>query len=579
MLRKSVIATQLAFLLSAPLGVANAVDVTPIPAGTGSVNGSVKDTNVATNLNYDIDSEYRSIDGSGNNLAKPGMNAIFANLRRITEVTYDDGISAMPSGRPNPRTISENLHAQGSVSVPSVGNASDLIWQFAQLLDHDIGLTEGVNANSFEPVTVPEGDSFFDAGTELPLFRAIFNSSTGTGTDNPRQQENEITGWIDASFVYGSDETRAAALRTLDGTGKLKTSAGELMPFNVDGLPNANSTREPTELFLAGDIRSNEQPGLAAIHTIFVREHNRLVNILAAQNPDWDGEELYQKARALVGGMTQRIVYNEFVPLLIGKNTLSPYQGYNPLVDASMINEFSHAAYRVGHTMLSPTILRLDSEGNEIPEGHLPLMSGFFNIETITLQGGIDPILRGLANQVSQNVDLLMVDDVRNLLFGNVEMGMDLAVLNIQRGRDHGLGTLNDVRKALGLKPYIRYGQITSDRKIRRALRKTYGRGNARNLDLFTGVLAEDIVPGALVGETQVALFKLQFEALRDGDRFYWKNQFKGKKNRQYRRMIRSTTLSKLITRNTNIKRREIGRNAFVVGDERFIDRERTFVE
>ena len=569
MLRKSIIATQLALLLAAPLGMANAVDVTPIPEGTGSINGSVKNPNVDKSLNYDMSSEYRSIDGSGNNAAKPGMNAIFANLRRITEVTYDDGVSAMPTGRPNPRTISENLHAQGNNSLPSVGNASDLIWQFAQLLDHDIGLTEGVNANSFEPVTVPVGDSFFDAGTSLPLFRAIFNSSTGTGTDNPRQQENEITGWIDASFVYGSDETRAAALRTLDGTGKLKTSAGNLMPINTSNLPNANSTREPTELFLAGDIRANEQPGLAAIHTIFVREHNRLVDILAAQYPSWSGEELYQKARALVGGMTQRIVYNEFVPLLIGKNTLSPYQGYNPLVDASMINEFSHAAYRVGHTMLSPTILRIDAQGNEIPEGHLPLMSAFFNIETITLQGGIEPILRGLANQVSQNVDPFMVDDVRNLLFGNVEMGMDLATLNIQRGRDHGLGTLNDVRQALGLKPYKRFGQISSQKNIRRALRNTYGRGNVSDIDLFTGVLAEDIVPGALVGETQVALFKLQFEALRDGDRFYWRNQFKGKENKEFRRMIRSTTLSKIITRNSDIKRREIGKDAFVVGDEK----------
>lgn len=574
MLRKSIIASQLALLLAAPVGLANAADANAItiPAGTGSIRGITADPNVDTNWDFDPDSEYASIDGSGNNLADPGINATLANLRRITPVTYDDGVSALPTGRPNPRTISENLHAQGDIRIPSVGNASDLIWQFAQLLDHDIGLTEGIASNAFEPVIVPAGDSFFAEGTVLPLHRAIFNSSTGTGTDNPRQQENEITGWIDASFVYGSDDIRAAALRTLDGTGKLKTSAGNLMPFNVDNLPNGNGVRAPEELFLAGDVRANEQPGLAAIHTIFVREHNRLAEIIAAENPELSGEDIYQKARALVAGMTQRIVYNEFVPLLIGKNTLSRYKGYDPLVDASMINEFSHAAYRVGHTMLSPTILRLDANGNEIAEGHLPLFAGFFNIETITQQGGIDPILRGLANQVSQNVDLLLIDDVRNLLFGNADaggMGMDLAVLNIQRGRDHGLGTLNDVRVALGLKPYKRFGQISSDPKVRRALRKTYGRGNVDDIDLFTGVLAEDLVPGALVGETQVALFKLQFEALRDGDRFYWRNQFKGPENKANRKLIRSTTLSKLITRNTDIKRREIGRDAFVVGDEK----------
>ncbi len=572
MLRKSIIATQLALVLAAPIGVAHAADagVTPIPAGTGSIRGVNTDLNADHySHHYDVDAEYRSYDGSGNNLANPGMNASFAKLRRITEVTYDDGVSALPSGRPNPRTISENIHAQGDRRLPSVGNASDLIWQFAQLLDHDIGLTEGIASNAAENIVVPAGDSFFADGTVLPLQRALFDSSTGTGTDNPRQQENEITGWIDASFVYGSDEDRAAALRTLDGSGKLKTSAGNLLPFNENSLPNANSTIEPTELFLAGDIRANEQPALASIHTLFVREHNRLAEILATENPNWSDEDIYQKARALVSGMTQRIVYKEFLPLLIGKGTLSQYRGYNPAIDASILNEFSHAAFRVGHTMLSPQILRIDKDGNEIAEGHLNLFAGFFNIATITQQGGIDPILRGLANQVSQNVDPFIIDDVRNMLFGNLEAGMDLATLNIQRGRDHGLGTLNDIREALGLKRYRNYKNMTSDRRIRKALRNTYGRGNINNVDAFTGMLSEDIVPGALVGETQQALFKLQFEALRDGDRFYWRNQFKGPENKKYRKMIRKTTLSKIITRNTDIKRREIGKNAFVVGDEK----------
>jgi len=575
MLRKSIIATQLALLLITPVGIAHAADgqAVPIPEGTGSIRGTSRDINAETNWDYNPASQYRSIDGSGNNLANPGMNSAHAHLRRITEVTYDDGVSAMPTGRPNPRTISENIHTQGDRRVPSVGNASDLIWQFAQLIDHDIGLTEGLPSNAFEPVIVPTGDSFFADGTVLPFNRALFDDETGTGTDDPRQQENEITGWIDASFVYGSTDEVAAGLRTLDGTGKLKTSAGNLLPFNVDNLPNANGPfvdGTHDQLFIAGDVRANEQPGLAAIHTLFMREHNRLADIIVAENSSLSGEEIYQKARALVGGMTQRIVYKEFVPLLIGRNALSRYRGYKPQVDASVINEFSHAGYRLGHTMLSPQILRIDKRGNEIAEGHLNLFATFFNIATITEQGGIDPILRGLANQVSQNVDPLIIDDVRNLLFGtfaDADMGMDLAVLNIQRGRDHGLGTLNDVRKALGLRPHRNFRQVTKNRQVRKALKDTFVSVN--DIDLFTGVLAEDIVSGALVGETNRALFKLQFEALRDGDRFFWRNQFKGPENKQYRRMIRRTTLSKIITRNTDIRRREIGRNAFVVGDER----------
>ncbi len=65
----------------------------------------------------------------------------------------------------------------------------------------------------------------------LPFNRSIYDKNTGTGTDNPRQQLNEITGWIDASNVYRSDQTRAAALRTLDGTSKLKTSKKKSAPI------------------------------------------------------------------------------------------------------------------------------------------------------------------------------------------------------------------------------------------------------------------------------------------------------------------------------------------------------------
>ncbi len=579
MLRKTIIASQLA-LLFAITGCGGGSGGTTLSTQTNGGGDTIITTNnvggdddTTTGGENDLNiesshSQYRSIDGSGNNLDNPEMNAVHAKLRRITDVTYDDGVSAMPTGRPNPRTISENIHAQGDRDIPSIAYASDMLWQFAQLLDHDIGLTEGISSNASEPVIVPAGDSHFAEGTILPLSRALFDGSTGTGTENPRQQENEITGWIDASFVYGSDETRAAALRTLDGTGKLKTSDGNLMPFNISNLPNANSTIDPTSLFLAGDVRANEQPGLAAIHTIFMREHNRLAEIIAADNPSMSGEEIYQTARALVGAMVQRIVYKEFVPSLIGIHTLSEYRGYDASVDASMINEFSHAGYRVGHTMLSPRILRLDNEGNEIPEGHLGLFAAFFNIGTITQQGGVDPILRGLSNQISQNIDPFMVDDVRNMLFGNVEMGMDLATLNIQRGRDHGLGTLNDVREALGLPRHESFADISSDEDIRSALENSYV--SVDDVDLFTGVLSEDIVYDALVGETNQALFKLQFEALRDGDYYFYLNQFRGEENAEYRDMIRLTTLSKLITRNTDIEQDEIGHEAFFVGDEKF---------
>ena len=136
----------------------------------------------------------------------------------------------------------------------------------------------------------------------------------------PRQQLNEITAWVDGSNVYGSNQERADALRTLDGTGKLKTSDGNMLPFNVDGLPNAGGSGP--NLFLAGDVRANEQLGLTAMHTLFVREHNRLAEKIGAQRSNWDGDRIYEKARQLVGAQIQVITYNEFLPALLGKRAM-----------------------------------------------------------------------------------------------------------------------------------------------------------------------------------------------------------------------------------------------------------------
>ena len=162
--------------------------------------------------------------------------------------------------------------------------ATDFLWQWGQFLDHDIDLTE---SNTSEPffITVPSGDPWFDpldTGTlQMPFFRSMSDIFTGTDPSNPRQQLNGITAFIDASNVYGSDPQRAAALRTNDGTGRLKVSDGDFLPYNIDGLPNAPGNGP--EFFLAGDVRANEQVALTAMHTLFVREHNRLADQIRAQ--------------------------------------------------------------------------------------------------------------------------------------------------------------------------------------------------------------------------------------------------------------------------------------------------------
>lgn len=494
--------------------------------------------------------EPASVDGSGHNLSQPDMNAVHTRLRRYMSADYADQVSAMAGvGMPNPRTISNIVNSQGE-TTPNPARASDLLWQWGQFVDHDIDLTDGANPANIANIAIPPGDSYFDpywtGAVTLSFNRSLYDTSSGTGSDNPRQQLNEITGWIDASNVYGSDPQRAAALRSNDGTGQLRTSAGNLLPYNTTGLSNAGGNSE--RLFLAGDVRANEQVALTAMHTLFVREHNFQARHVTAKHPQLTDEQIYQRARRIVMAEIQSITYNEFLPVLLGRKALARYRGYNPAVDSRIMNEFSTAAYRLGHSLLSPQLLRLDAKGDAIAQGHLALRDAFFSPQRLAGEGGIEPILRGLAAQVCQNIDIFVIDDVRNFLFGLPgQGGFDLAALNIQRGRDHGLPRYNAARAAMGLAARTDFSQLSANPAVVSRMAAAYARVD--DIDLWVGGLAEDHVPGALVGELFHAILKQQFEALRDGDRFWYQNVM----SRNEQRSVEMSTLARIIRRNTDI--------------------------
>lgn len=504
---------------------------------------------------------FPSIDGTGNNLDDPEMNAASTPLKRKLPVDYSDGASMAGDHRKSPREISNLVNAQNDFR-PNRRRGSAYIFQWGQFLDHDISLTGTVSPPEPQPIVVPKGDPHFDpqglGGVTMSFNRSIYDHTTGDSAANPRQQMNQITGWIDASMVYGSDQVRAEALRTLDGTGKLRTSEGNLLPFNDAGLPN-NTSGAGGPLFLAGDVRANEQVALAALHALFVREHNRLADEFRAQDPGLSGDVIYEKARRMVAAFVQAITYREFLPAVLGRRALARYRGYDPSVDARIVNGFSNAAFRLGHSMLPPRLLRLDRSLHETAGGHLLLRDAFFAPERIIDEGGIDPLLRGLAYQVQQNVDVFVVDGVRNFLFGPPGAGgLDLPSLNIQRGRDHGLPDYNTARAAYGLQPVQSFEEISSDPEVVERLKSAYD--DVDHIDLWVGGLAEDHVRKALVGPLFHRILTKQFEALRNGDRFYYENQLSRREIRQVNR----TKLSHIIRRNTTIGK-EIPRNVFRV--------------
>ncbi|MEZ5056955.1 MAG: peroxidase family protein [Saprospiraceae bacterium] len=530
----------------------------------------------------------RTIDGTGNNPFFPdyGKSGVQMN-REGNETSYTNG-SIMVNRGVSPREVS-NLLCSQTADKPSATNLSAFVFSFLQFIDHDITLVEGgVEA---APMTVPVGDHYFDpfnTGTAIiPFTRSLPMEGTGTSTANPRQHKNLISTWIDASNVYGSDQERADWLRS-GVHGKLKVSHsahGDLLPVNTfSGLfddvidpsapfmdHNRDRCGELVKVFVAGDVRANEQPTLLALHTLFVREHNRICDERVAEGYT-DDEDNYQYARKIVGGLCQSILYQEVLPAL-GMN-LGVNSRYNVYAKPDILNEFATAAFRLGHTMIVSNLRFEDQAGNpvEIQSGcgegtdgvfggtecqitcgnqtlstPLALRDAFFNPSLIA-NNGFENLFWGLSRQKQQEIDLEIVDEVRNFLFGQPGSGgLDLAATNIQRGRDHGLPDFNTMRTLFGMRPYRNFSEITQNVTLQAALMEAYG--DINNIDAWIGFLAEDHLPGASIGPSLEKVMSHQFKLLRDCDKFWFDRDYRIPY--QVRKEIAKTTLSDVIKRNT----------------------------
>ena len=502
--------------------------------------------------------EVRSYNGYNNNLSNKEWGAVHSQLPRISSTNYEDGMQIENDAHlPEPRVISNKLFEQTEFIFDSK-SLSDYTWVFGQFIDHDI---VRVDNNHQEPVFIgiPEGDEYFIPGTSIITARSKSMEGTGTSLDNPRQYANGITSFIDASAVYGSDEKRVNWLRTFEG-GKLKTSTGNLLPWNtVSGEFNdvvdlinspfmGDDTGQNLKLFVAGDVRANENPLLLAMHTVFVREHNRLCDEFAEEHPSWSDETLYQNARRMIGAYLQKITFEDWLPVM---GVLLPeYSGYNDQMNPGIFNVFSAAAFRIGHTMINSDLIRMSNTGQELSTGSIKLKDAFFNPMVLVLSGGIDPFFKGMGTQVMQELDCKIIGDLRNFLFGSPGAGgLDLASVNIYRGRDRGVGSYNALREDFGLPKVTKFEDFTSNPNDAQILGELYG--NVNNVDAWVGILSEKHLNGAILGPLAMTIVEKQFQVLRDGDRFYFENDpafsAEDKEN------IKNTSLHDIIMRNTDI--------------------------
>jgi peroxidase len=476
--------------------------------------------------------QFRPIGGAGNNLVHPDFNPVpYSPELAIAPLNFApatvDGLVNGPNARTISNVIAGGTGANGQNAETTDPVSSAWMYVFGQFVDHDIDLEETPEDSAAINIVVPTGDPVFTPGTVIAMTRDTRSPTTNTII-------NTVAGYLDLSQLYGCTTADAASLRNADGT--LASSDNGL------ALPVVDDT------FVTGDPRVMENPELTALTTLFMREHNYWVATLKASHPGWTGDQLYNMAKAITTAEYQNIIYTEYLPVLLGPNAVGPYQGYNPNVNAQVTQEFSTAAFRMGHSQVSDEQEGLDNNGNEVFSESLA--DGFFNTPEIDESNGIDPLLRSLGVDYSQATDVYTVAALRNLLFADLVGGdvdeIDLIAIDIQRQRDVGLGTLNQTRQALHLKPYTSFAQLTPDPVLQQNFATVYG--SIDNVDLFMGGLAESHVPGAEVGPTFEAIIANQFLALRAGDRFFWLNQGF---DPQTAAMIANTTLTTIMLRDT----------------------------
>ena len=284
----------------------------------------------------------------------------------------------------------------------------------------------------------------------------------------------------------------------------------------------------------AGDFRVNEQINLIVLHTLFMREHNRLASALARLNPSWTDDRLYQEARRMTIAEYQHIIYKEWLPVVIGNNLMTSY-GLLPLTsgfskdymdnfDPRITNEFAAAAFRFGHSMVPASYSSLPPPGRAGGSRRIKLADIFFKPTVMKEAGFLDSLVRGMSQQASASFDNSFVEDLRNNLFESApgRGGLDLVAINVQRGRDHGIPGYNKYREiCLGSKvtDWDDFTNTIAPAKV--AILKVIYK-SVDDVDLYVGGFLETPHEDSILGPIFKCLIGDQFARLKKGDRFFY---------------------------------------------------------
>jgi dual oxidase len=525
--------------------------------------------------------EWESFDGWYNNLARPSWGAVDGTLLRRLPPAYDDG-AYHPSGRlrPNPRVISEGT-MRGQTGFGSYSNRTVFTTFFGQQMVEEIldVQTPGCPPEYIN-IPIPKCDSLYDPGCTgrvvIPLTRSRYWMLSGQSPNNPRQQLNEITPYIDGGLFYGPVKAWSDALRSFTDGRMACSDANCLYPIqNTIGLPLSNPPpsrdhylKDARRYFAIGNPRGNENPFVLAMHIMWFREHNWQATRIKAKYPGWNDEEIFFEARKWVIAEHQKISIYDWLPAFLGAGQQAPpYTGYKQQQHPGIADVFQAAAMRFGHTLIPPGVYRRDAQCTFYnTTGGVQGAPGFIAIRTCNTYwnspdivrdwGNIEYTLQGMASQITEREDNIITPDLRGFVFGPLEfVRRDLMAVNIQRGRDHGLPDYNTARVEYGLEPITDFddipNKINPNNEFEPAIwtnLRTIHQNRTDLIDIWTGGILETRPEGP--GELFSAVLLDQYTRIRDGDRFWFENRVQGLFTPEEIDIINRTTLGQIFTRN-----------------------------
>ncbi|XP_042331568.1 dual oxidase 2 [Sceloporus undulatus] len=539
----------------------------------------------STGAQENIDWEIQRYDGWYNNLVHHRHNSAGSLLSRLLPANYADGVYQAQQEPlvPSARRLSDVV-AQGDSELPSQGNRTVLgvFFGFHVLSEISEAIKPGCPAE-FLNLPIPQGDPIFDptgsGDVVLPFQRMQWAPGTGQSPNNPREQINGVTGWLDGSAIYGPSHSWSDSLRSFSRGMLLsgahpsfpkQTEANSLMWKALDSSTGQSGTQG---IFDFGNAKGNENPFLQAIGIVWFRYHNYWAGKLATQNPSWSDEDLFQHARKRVIATYQNIVLYEWLPTFLRKEKITRYDDYKQHVDSRISPDFLVASTIFLGTMVPSGIYMRDTKctlrdvtntgGNHSTA--LRLCNNYWSRGNPNLQTSkdVDDLLLGMSSQLAEREDNIVVEDLRDYWYGTVKYSrMDFVASWIQRGRDLGLSTYNKAREFFKLPTAKKWQEIPQENQTLLEEVAAMYNNNLDRLELLIGVLLE--TNGTLVH----AIIEDQFLRLRDGDRFWFENIKNGLFSAEEIKEIQDTTFHDVLTAVTYADSKDIQVNVFQRSDD-----------